>query len=98
MNSTALVLLGGSRTSWGALTRPLRLDLIGMTGCSLLASGEVLFPVTPSGGIATLTLPVPNDPGLLGGLFFNQGFVRDPPANPFGATMSNAGEGRIGGK
>jgi hypothetical protein len=97
-NATAAILLGSSRTSWGSLTLPLRLDAIGMTGCWLLASGELQFPVTPSGGMAALTLPVPNDPGLLGGMFFNQGLVGDPPANPLGATTSNGGEGKIGGK
>jgi hypothetical protein len=31
-------------------------------------------------------------------VFFDQGLVADPPANPAGATVSNAAEAKIGGR
>ena len=33
---------GASRTAWGAVGLPLQLDFLGMTGCALLASPDVL--------------------------------------------------------
>jgi hypothetical protein len=97
-NAPALVWLGSSKTSWGPILLPFALDHVGMTGCTLLASPQLLFVPRYSGGAASLTLPVPNDPSLLGGAFFNQALVVDPPANRFGATVSNACEGKIGSK
>jgi hypothetical protein len=92
------VLLGSSNATWGTLRLPLPLDFLGMTGCSLLASGEFAFPIASSGGSANLALPIPNAPSLLGGSFFNQGVVADWAANAFGATVSNAARGIPGAK
>jgi hypothetical protein len=97
-SAPALVLLGRSKTSWGAITLPVPLDSLGMTGCTLFASAEFLFPVVAAAGVARLSLPIPDDRSLLGTTSFTQGLVVDPAANPFGATLSNAAEQRIGAK
>ena len=90
--------LGLSKTAWGQSNLPLDLTYLGMPGCSLFTSGELVFPVVNSGGTASLTLAVPNSTQLVGCLFYNQALVLDPPANAFGAILSNAGEGKLGAK
>jgi hypothetical protein len=94
----ALVFLGRSNSSWGAVRLPLPLDSLGMPGCTLFVSGEIAIPVVSFLGGVNLGLPIPNDPSVLGSSFFSQAFVMDQPANVFGATASNAGEGRIGAR
>jgi hypothetical protein len=86
-----------SRTRWGLFILPLDLGPIGMPGCWLLASGEPNpTPVqADAGGVATLTLPIPNDPTLDGLEFFNQALVVDLGVNPAGVTVSNGGRGVI---
>jgi hypothetical protein len=98
IGTTAFVFLGISKTVWNTIPLPLGLGVIGMGSCTLFASGELVLPAVRSASAATLTLAVPDDASLLGGAFFAQGFVTDPPANPFGATVSNAAEVRVGGK
>jgi hypothetical protein len=97
-NGTPFVLLGYSKTSWGGLNLPMDLTPLGMTGCSLLASGQVLLVPRRLGPTWVLDLPIPDDAGLLGAPFFNQAFVLDPPANRAGLSASNGGEGRIGAR
>ena len=53
-------------------------------------------PLANVGGTAIYGLKIPLDASLAGVLFFNQAFVTDPPANPGGLTVSNAGVGRMG--
>jgi hypothetical protein len=97
-NAFAVLMLGSSRTSWGGIPLPIPLDFLGMAGCSLHVSGEFFFAVAASGGLARSTRSIPSDRSLLGGSLYYQALVSDPPANAFGATMSNAGQSTIGGK
>jgi hypothetical protein len=90
--------LGASKTMWGPLTLPTPLGFLGMTGCVMYASGEVAIPLANANGTATWTLNVPNDPSIVSAKFYNQAYVFDPLANPFGMTVSNAAEGVIGAK
>jgi len=98
INAPGLLLFGASRTAWGLLPLPLRLDAIGMTGCQLLVSGDVLLGLPSSGatGSVLLSVPLPNDPGLVGGVFFNQAFLLDLGANAGGVIATNGGWGLIG--
>ena len=89
-------LLGNSRTSWPPLTLPFDLTGIQMTGCTLYTNIVVAVPLSNIGGSATWTLAVPNHPGLLGLALYQQAFVADSGANPFGATTTNAGEALLG--
>ena len=94
----ALLLPGGSGTAWGSIPLPLDLSSMGMPGCTLFVSGPLILPVLNTGGAGSVSFPVPGDPVLLAGSFYNQAFVADPPANAAGIIASNAGEGRIGAK
>jgi hypothetical protein len=93
-----LLNVGFSRTNWSGLTLPFPLGGIGMTGCSLLAAPDVAFALANQGGTAAWSVLLPNDPGLVGVSFYNQGFVLDPGANPLGVTATGGGCGTIGAK
>ena len=95
---STLVWLGTSKTRFGFVNLPLDLAPVGMPGCALHVSANLSFPMFNWNGTAALRLEVPGDASLLGAPFFNQGLVSDPGANAFGAVVSNAGEGRIGGR
>jgi hypothetical protein len=97
-NTTAVFLLGLSRTSWGALALPFPLAPIGMPGCALFASGEFLFVTSTTSAGGVQRLPIPAEPELVGARFYNQVFVVDPPANQAGLGTSNACEGRVGAR
>ncbi|MGA0868177.1 MAG: hypothetical protein ACO3UM_04535, partial [Planctomycetota bacterium] len=95
--SLAIGLLGFSTALWGSLPLPAALDGLGMTGCSLLVAADLPFPlVADPRGNASWTLPIPADRTLLGQHFHQQAVALDPTANAFGATLSNAGTGRVG--
>jgi hypothetical protein len=97
-NAPGTMFVGHSNTNWGNVSLPFDLGQVGMPGCSLLTPPILWFPITASGGLGTADLPIPNDQSLLGGSFYCQGFVVDPPANPLGLTASNGGASRVGGK
>ena len=91
----ALVGFGFSNTAYNGLPLPLPLDTLGMPGCSLLASPDILTPVF---GLPTASgsLSVPNTLTLYGLPFFNQAFALDATANALGITTSNAGAAIVG--
>lgn len=84
-----------------ALTPPGDLAVVGAPGCFLYVNpaGALLLPLPAADGSGrtTWTLPIPNDPSLLGAPLHNQVFQWDAGANPFGAAFSNYGLGTIGG-
>lgn len=86
-----IMTLGTSLTNdpqLGAL--PIDLAPLGAPGCPILSSVESTFFQLQSAGVATFTLSVPNDTGLLGQRFTNQAFVSDA-VNALGFIASNAG-------
>jgi arylsulfatase A-like enzyme len=87
---TALLVLGASRDAFGGLTLPYDLGIVGMHGCQLHASPDVLLPRPASGGAATWSLPVPGTATLLGGSVYFQALVLEPQANAAG-TIATAG-------
>lgn len=97
-SSTVMLLLGSSRSSWGSLRLPLDLAAWGMPGCTLYTNGILLVPVSVQGGSGVATVTVPNAANLLGVPFYAQALATDPPANPVGVVLSNAGEGRVGSR
>ncbi len=90
------VFIGSSRSRWGTITLPLKLDPIGMTGCTLLTGVEVVFPGVIVSGRFDVSLPIPNSAGLAGLQFYGQGIVFDALANPAGATLSNGRAAVVG--
>lgn len=66
-NQSAFLSFGGSRTTWSSLPLPFDLAAIGAPGCSVLASFDAaLLTATGGSGAATITLPVPAEPALVG--------------------------------
>ena len=94
----AWVTVGASAQRFGPLPLPLSLAAIGMPGCALHSSPDLIIPVYPQAfpNLPDLYLPIPPLPQLVGQSFYCQALVRDPTANALGFTVSNAGEARIG--
>lgn len=86
-------ILGLSRTQWGTQSLPAPLDFLGMTGCQLHVSPDLVLPVAQT---PLVNLSIPNQPGLLGMTLYGQSLLLDVPANPLGVTASNACALRIG--
>ena len=84
--------------SWLSISLPYDLTPIGMTGCVLFTDLALVFPLSHPGRRGTWDTPIPVDANLLGGNFYQQGFIVDVPANPLGATLSNLGRGVIGSR
>jgi len=96
--TVALILAGWSRTSFGPHSLPFGLAGYGMPGCDLLQSAEhAMLPTASTGpGAATFSLPVPNNPGLIGLRLYLQGWAFAPNANAGDAIISNGVEWAIG--
>ncbi|HKB17033.1 MAG TPA: hypothetical protein VKF62_13285, partial [Planctomycetota bacterium] len=83
--SSVLLILGASNPA-------LDLTGAGLPGCTLLAFPDVILPMTPTapGPVYTLTVPVPADPSLIGGVAFAQGAMMTPsPGAVLSIRLSN---------
>jgi hypothetical protein len=82
---------------WNSLPLPQPLNVFGMPGCTGYVSVDSGVVVLGSGGSATWSLGIPNNPAFTGIQFYNQAISIDPAAgNPAGAVVSNAGQARVG--
>ena len=73
-NSSALLIFGGSSTTWNGAPLPLDLTVLGFTGCRLLVSLDIsLFASADATGVAALPVPLPALITLVGATFYNQG-------------------------
>jgi hypothetical protein len=88
----------GSRAQWGAVLLPLPLAPYGMPGCTLFAGGNVLLFAPGTGGVASVSVAIPNVAGLLGATIDAQAVVTDPGANAAGLVVTQAGTLTIGGR
>ena len=66
--------------------------VIGMTGCTQFISLDFSLPLATGAGSASLPLSTPNNPALLGALYYTQYFHIDGGANPLGIVGTNAAE------
>jgi hypothetical protein len=90
----ALMLGASSTTSiYGPL--PLDLSVIGMGGCSLLQSMEIVDPFVTTASTIARPLPLPNDYAFVGFRLYTQLLMLDPLV-PAGLTTSNGVRVRIG--
>jgi hypothetical protein len=89
-------LLGVSKTNWNGIPLPVDLGSIGMPGCTLFTSAELVATLSAPSGVATWTLPIPPEPAFVGSRLWQQAVVLDPGANVLGMSASNAGEAYIG--
>lgn len=92
-----VLVFGASDTAWGTLPLPAPLGAVGMTGCTLLVSAEILEGVSTGLGTVQWSGFIPNEASLVGCAFFNQCLVLDPGVNPLGIVSSDAGASVIGG-
>jgi len=83
-----LVALGVSNTQWNALPLPLDLAAIGLPGCGLVASPDLIEFVQVTGGTAGYGVPIPNQVTLVGFQLYCQGIVLDivPSLTFYGAS------------
>lgn len=92
-SSAGLLVLGADRRGdvFGPLPRPL--DPLGLFGCTQYTGVlTMLFAPIGNSGDGSLTIPVPNDPGLAGLHLPMQWVIADPLANAVGAVASNGAE------
>ncbi len=81
----------------GTVPGGLNLAVIGMPTCLVHSTTELsLAAPTDAAGTGSVSVVIPNLPGLVGAHFFAQGFSVDTAANAFGAIMSDAGDVSIG--
>ena len=92
-NATPFLFLGFSNSDFSGTPLPFSLAPFGANGCNVLVSGDQTFLLPNLLGTSVWNASVPNLPGVQ---FYNQAFVFDAAANPFGVTASNAGQGVVG--
>ena len=92
----AVVGLGLSAETSGALPLPLDLGSIGMPGCMLLADPIVTDVAIGTAPTVTWVLFVPNNTALIGYKLFGQTFPLDAAVNTFGLTASNGARINVG--
>jgi hypothetical protein len=94
--NTCVMWLGTSATYWQGHPLPLDLAVIGMPGCFLHASADIIVPLFNWTGTVRVRFRLPYDISMSGVIFYDQALVLDPGANAFGATVSSACRGLIG--
>lgn len=84
--SSALLILGASNPN-------LDLTGAGFPGCTLLAFPDVVVPMTPTAiaPLFALTVPVPPDPSLIGGVAYSQGVLMPPMVGTVSAPRLSNG-------
>lgn len=97
-SALAFVALGVSNTTFGPFSLPVSLASIGMPGCDLLQSTEVVGePTTPTGvGTANYSFAIPNNTALIGFHLYLQAWAWAPGANPANIIVSNGLDWRVG--
>jgi len=87
----AAVALGWNNQFFSTLPLPLPLDVIGMPGCTLLQSTDILglgtTPLTSS--TCSFSLAIPSATGLIGTHLYMQAYAFAPGVNPLQLVISN---------
>ncbi len=95
-NLPSFLFLGISNKAIGAITLPLPLNFLGMTGCFQRVSNELVFPtINTKTGKASTPLPIPNDPKLKGLTLYFQYWTTSIGTNLANRVASNGAEVRI---
>lgn len=89
---------GFSDQAFGGQPLPVDLAALGMPGCSLFVSIELVeVPgITNTAGWLWWRIDLPPQPALLGETFLQQAAVAHPPANAGGLLWTGYGRGTIG--
>jgi hypothetical protein len=96
--SATFVALGSSNQAFGPFALPVTLAGIGMIGCDLYQSAEVLGLATSPASLTTrsFSLAIPNTQTLIGLHIYMQAYAFAPGANPLNVIISNAIDWRLG--
>lgn len=92
----ALLFVGASDSVWHGVPLPADLTPVGMPGCTLLTSIEVMLVALVHDDQAEWQIFIPPEPRLLGASFFAQAMALDSRANAFGAVLSAGRQATIG--
>jgi hypothetical protein len=96
-STAAIAFIGFNAGEWGPIPLPLALDGLGMPGCLLMVSPDLLFATgTDANGDAKVTLPIPQDNGFSKFAIVAQWMYADASANAAGLLTSDAENVRIG--
>ena len=87
--SQAIALFSADNTTSPAGPLLLELGVIGLAGCWISTSPDVVIPIPGAANSATLTYPVPALPALIGSIYYQQAIVPDPQS-VVGFVMSDA--------
>jgi len=71
--NAVIVILGFSNSNWMGIPLPFDLGLIGLGGCDLNASADILEVAPVIGGTATYPILLPNQPSLINVSIYTQG-------------------------
>jgi len=83
-------IIGFDRSQFGGMPLPLSLASLGAAGCNLLVAPDRTYArFADNMGNSSLSVPVPDIPGILGLEVFCQCASVDPAANVLAVTMSN---------
>lgn len=74
-NTALLVVLGLSNQTWTGIPLPFDLAPLGLSGCSLLVSADIINAVLPLAGFAQHSLAIPNTASLENAVIYTQGVV-----------------------
>ncbi|MBL8750008.1 MAG: PQQ-dependent sugar dehydrogenase [Planctomycetes bacterium] len=94
-SSLSIGLLGVSKSSWDGAPLPADLTVVGMPSCTLLVQPLILTALLGGSGTAPWPFAVPSTASFVGQDLYAQALVLDAGWNPFGAVLTNAGEGVI---
>jgi Galactose oxidase, central domain len=97
-SGSAFFYIGLSKTTWGAISLPFDLGVLGAAGCKLYTDPLLTVGLTNTGGSAGFSATLPNVASTAGATFYTQAWAPDSAANNLGLTVSNPVEGRIGAK
>ncbi|MCA8956665.1 MAG: hypothetical protein KDC87_11380, partial [Planctomycetes bacterium] len=95
-NSLAVLVFGGSNSTWNNQPLPLNLGFLGAGNCNLLVSFDAPLLLSTGSGMAVLVVRIPKDPSAIGATFYNQLFTPDPASNSAGLAASNGAKATIG--
>jgi hypothetical protein len=94
----AFVSIGSNNQAYGPFSLPVTLASIGMLGCDLYQSADVLGLATNSISqtARSFALPIPNSQSLIGLHVYMQAYAFAPGVNPLNVIISNAIDWRLG--
>jgi hypothetical protein len=93
---SVIVVLGLSDQIWNGLPLPFDLTTLGLPGCGLLAAANFLDASLATAGVATYSVPIPNQANLVSQSLYTQGIAVDLLPSLVFVGTSRGGRALIG--